>query len=314
MGDCISLYPIFDPGTSPGVVELHPYQLSYVDEDDKTCLLQLVPDEARKNLYFIDDPSNIWLHEDYGFQIERKISIINPSPLFGTGKNAIAAEDATIGIAFQWASKTSMRKLTKKIGVFSCSDRNIGFAISEKFDKCIFNGEVCFTIFLYLATPGNPNGGKRPFANLPGYSLGVIDSTVVQIDGNGSLLPVYYEDVSGAALWHLNCNIEDPAIDSFSNPDIVSIIINRKNSNYKFIDKKSEFYNPQMANEVMASAISLIIESVRASDPGFSKLNNSEHGSVADALRYFRDELNWDLSTPITVNKSIRVAFESKNQ
>lgn len=312
MSDIFSLYPRFNTDASADIFNILPYALSYVDEDGTTCPLELKSSGERGNHYFIEDPDGIWMHESYGFKVERKVCISDPSSLFGNGKNSVACLGATLGLAFQWSSKTSSRKYTKEIGSFTKDDKNTEFCISENFEKRSIRGELNFSIILYLKSPGIPRSGEGLFINQPGYLLGEIDSITIQIDGNGSILPVFYEDVKGAALWRVICNLDDPSSDDFSNPDTVSIIINRKNPNFKFIDKKSEFYNPQMANEVMSAAISMIIESWRAKDTSFETLNNPEIGSVASAIKYFKEKLNWNLNSPIEVNQSIREAFENK--
>jgi hypothetical protein len=313
MSDIISLYPIYNPEVTKEIFDLQPYKLDYIDEDGSIYPLSLKSDDLRGNLFYIDDPDNIWIHENYGFNISKELTIKDPSCLFGSHNNAIACTGSTLGIAFQWSSKTSSRKRTKKICSFKEDDKDIKLNISESFKKSELRGEVSFTILLYLESSGIPQEGEELFVNQAGHLLGELDSIGIQIDGNGSMLPVFYEDVRGGTLWRVNCNFADPSSDSFSNPETVSIIINRKNPNFKFIDKKNESYNQQMANEVMASAISMIVESLRATDVNFTTLNNPECGSVSDAIRYFRDVLSWDLSTPIAFNKSIREAFEKKN-
>ena len=313
MGDCISLYPMYNGDTSDGVFVLKPYKLSFLDEDGNKHNLRLQADYVRSYLFFVDDPDDVWIHENYGFLVDRKIHISDPSSLFGSGSNAVACHDATLGLAFQWSSKSSSRKATKKIGSFTAKDRALELDISEKFEKCALRGEVNFSVILYIEKPGIPTDDESLFINQAGYVLGEIEGITLQLDGNGSMLPVFYEDVRGGALWRVSCNFSDPSYDSFSNPDVVSITINRSNPNFKFIDKKNEAYNPQMANEVMASAITMIIESLRVYD-NFASLDNPESGSVSDAVRYFRDVLSWDMSTPIAVNNSIREAFEKKKQ
>lgn len=311
MSDYFSLYPIYNQVGSSDAFEISPYKLKYIDEEQVTCELELKSDGMRKDCYYVSDPDQIWNHDDYGFTIERKIIIKDPSSLFGEKSGAIACGDSTLGIAIRWSSKTTSRKSTKPIATFTKDDINKEIDITSQFGKCHFKGEVNFTIILYQQTAGNPQTGEELFINKPGYILGELDTITILFDGNGSILPVLYEDIRGAALWRVNCNIYNPSEESLS-PDIVSIYINRLNPNYKFLDKKSDVYNPQLANEVMAAAITMIIESVRAVDPNFNTLNNPESGSISDAIRYFRDVLSWDLSNPISVNQSIREAFENK--
>lgn len=311
MRDYFSLYPIYDPEESRDVFEICPYKLKYIDGDNATCALELKPDDIRKNFYYIDDPDQIWIHDDYGFIMERKIIIKDPSSLFGNKKGAVACDDSTLGIAFRWSSKSSSRKSTKKIATFTKDDINKEIDLTSKFEKCQFKGEVKFSVILYVESPGNPQAGEELFINQSGYILGELDTITIKFDGKGSILPVIIENVKRGPLWRVKCNITEPESDSFSE-DVVAIYLNSDNPNYKYINKKSDVFNQQMTNEVMAAAITMIIESVRTLDSNFSTLNNPENGSVSDAIRYFKEVLSWDLSSPISVNQSIREAFENK--
>ena len=313
MSDYISLYPIYNPEITESIFVIEPYLLKYTDEEKTTYPLELKFDDVRKDYCFVNDPNQIWNHDDYGFTLERKLKIKDPSSLFGKGSNAIACEDSKIGIAFRWASKTSSRKSTKKIASFGKNDLNKEIVIKSQFERCRFRGEVNFSIILFLETSGSPQPGEELFINQPGCILGALDSITVKFDGNGSVLPVLYEKVKGGALWRVKCNVYSPAEESFSD-DVVAIYINTENPNFKFIDKKNDQYNPQMANEVMASAITMIVESVRSVDPDFLTLRNPESGTVSDAIRYFRDVLSWKIDNPISVNQSIREAFENKKE
>lgn len=313
MSDYIQLYPVYDPKSTTEIFEIQPYSFEYTDENGKIFPLELCPEGVQKSLFFLEDEDGIWGHEEYGFGIKRRIMSKGPSLLFGSGKYAVAFSDATLGLALVCSSKSSSRKTIKKIGSFTKSDSKKEFVINETFKRCEFRGEVGFTIILYLESPGTETG-EELFINQQGFVIGELDSITILIDGNGSILPVYYEDVPRGPLWRVNCNWGDPFTDEFSNPDNVAITINRKNPNFKYIDKRDEAYNPHMANEVMASAITMIIETLRNDKVDFNSLDNAVNGSICDAVRYFRDVLAWDLKSPISVNKSIREAFENKKK
>jgi hypothetical protein len=172
MGDCISIYPMYEGDTSDGVFVLKQYKLSFLDEDGNKRSLRLQPDDVRNYLFFVDDPDDVWIHENYGFLVDSKIQVSDPSSLFGSGSNAVACHDATLGLAFQWSSKSSSRKATRKIGSFTSKDRNLDLDISEKFEKSTLRGEVNFSIILYIEKPGNPTDDETLFINQAGYVLG----------------------------------------------------------------------------------------------------------------------------------------------
>ena len=65
----------------------------------------------------------------------------------------------------------------------------------------------------------------------------------------------------------------------------------------------------------MAGAVSLIIEKVRLQSAYWDQIINNdglEEGSVGQAIFYFSDTLEWDLSTPEAVSLCARKYFEQR--
>ena len=82
--------------------------------------------------------------------------------------------------------------------------------------------------------------------------------------------------------------------------------------NYKFLNREDRNFNPQMFSEIMSSAICVIIETLRSDPGGFASLDNAQEGSVAQAVNYFQEKLDWDIKTPRLTSRSVRLFLEDK--
>ena len=111
--------------------------------------------------------------------------------------------------------------------------------------------------------------------------------------------------------WWVEYEMDDPASDVFS--DSVSINLNKANDSYRFIDRSSPDFNLQLFLEIISNSLIAVIETVRSQDESFQCLSNPEEGSVAQALLYFRDVLEWDFTSPLTLSSSVRSFFEKNS-
>lgn len=212
-----------------------------------------------------------------------------------------------------WTSSDSKQRGVIQIGSFGNTD-NILDAVAEKeFDVAQLRGEVDFSTVLYIAEAGIPEMDEMHLANTNGYVLGELENYVVKLDGNGSTFPVFEVSEPGQPLWYVKCDWIDPTADSFS--DCVSINLNTAHKNYRYINRNEKVFNPQLLSEIMTSAIAIIVEKVRLQPAFWDQImgNDSlEQGSVGQALYYFMETLEWDLSTPESVSLSVRKFFDQR--
>ena len=170
-----------------------------------------------------------------------------------------------------------------------------------------------FTTVMYIAEAGHPRDDEQHLANTNGYILGVLDNYAIKLDGSSSTFPVFEVSEPGQPLWYVKCDWLDPTADAFS--ESVSINLNTAHKNYAYIDRTQKQFDNQLLAEIMASAITLIIEKVRL-EPGYwdqiVQGNDLEQGSVGQAIYYFQDTLEWDLSTPDSVSLCARKFFDQR--
>lgn len=307
MSQVLSLFPTYEKDKSD-IFSLSDYSF-YYDKDDEEVELSYNSDESMSGEIVLEDETGYWTPDEYPLKFLKKIEVKNATLLYETDYK-IACSDATIGIGLVWSSPSSNQKGAFDIGEIENIDRRQVYKINKTFPPGSLRGEVIFSIILFIKKPGKPEKDEFIYANEPGCKIGEIENNVVRIDGNGSFFPMKEVDRPGEPLWFVECNWTDPSMDSFS--DSVSILLNRAHKSFRFIDRTDKDFQPQLLLEVLASAVGNMIETYRDYDKDFETIQDAQEGSVALAIRYFKDNLNWDISSPIHTSSSIRTFFEQK--
>lgn len=263
-------------------------------------------EEFEEGLFEINDPRGLWNPDEYPLTIYQRISIGNPSLLFGTG--GVACSNSVLTAAIVWTSSDSRQRGLIQLGNIQKNDTYCELNGEHTFEKGSLRGDITFQTCLFIKTPGTPFADEEMFANQSGMSLGDFNSIKdIVIDGNASVFPIFEVDMPGEPLWEVRCDWTDPIYDKFS--ESVSIFLNRSHPSYKFINSNDHAnYNPTLLNEIMASAITQIIMKLKENDELESCLNSSNEakGSIAEAAVYFVNTLEFDINDSISLSKSIR--------
>lgn len=287
------------------------FSFFYTDRDGEEYELVDEPAEATSSLYCIKDENGKWTQDDYNLCFRRKYCLRTFQCLFG--ETGIACKNAKLGLAIQWTSKDSRQRGVVRIGEFGIEDQILESEAEKCFSKAQLRGEVNFSTILYISKAGMPLDNEKHLANKNGYVLGELDSYTIKLDGTSSTFPIYERAEPGQPLWYVKCDWDDPTVDSFS--DCVSINLNTVHKNYPYIDRSQKSYNSQLLVEIMASAITLIVEKLRSESVFWEQItqgDNLEQGSVGQAIYYFQETLEWDLSSPEMVSLCARKFFDQR--
>lgn len=309
MAKNITLYPTLTKFRSKDIFNISLPLLKY---NRGGSIYDLTLNEPESSISSISDDNGYWNPNEYDLIFEWKVSYENSAWLYDVDnwEYACACRDAKIGIALSWYSSDSRRRNTIPIKNIENDYDSHSIICRESFKIGELRGEVGFSLILYLQEAGNPVDDELKFANIPGIILGEISAITLCLDGNGSFFTIYEEDKPGQPLWDVEYNIDDPAIDLFS--ECVSIRLNRAHKKFPLVKKDSGMFCQQLLTEIMANSMAIVIEMVRSHEKSdnFDCLSDFEEGSVAQALAYFKDKLLWDFSNPITVSHSARLYIE----
>ena len=312
MADQILLYP----SLSEDLLKRMRFQKSsvtffYTDKEGEEYRLRDEPLEAMSSINYIIDDEGVWDQNRYNFGLRRRYLLRSFQCLFG--ENGIACKNAVLGMAVIWTSSDSKQRGVIPVGTFTINDPWMEAVAEKVFDKAQLRGRVDFTTVLYISSSGTPDENEYHLANTNGYLLGELDSYALILDGKGSEFPVFEVYAPGQPLWYVQCDWIDPTQDSFS--ECVSINLNTAHKNYRYIDRKQSSYNSQLLSEIMAGALSVIIEHARLESAYWEQITNNdglEEGSVGKAIFYFSEALEWDLSSPESVSLCARKYFDKR--
>lgn len=285
----------------------------YTDQHGDEYELVDEPIDAMSSIYVIKDECGVWTQDDNNLCFRRKYCLRTFKCLFG--ENGIACDDATLGLGIQWTSPDSRQRGVIPVGTFRATDQILEVQAEKKFSKAQLRGEVSFTTVLYVAKAGIPKENELHLANTEGYILGELDSYTIKLDGSSSSFPIYEVSEPGQPLWYLKCDWYDPTTDLME--DCVSIIVNTAHKNYSYLDRESKNFDSQLLSEIMASAVTLLIEKVRLEPGNWEQVlrgESLETGSVGQAIYYFLKTLEWDLSSPESTSLSARKFFDQRIQ
>lgn len=312
MADNILLFPSLNKDLLSKIrFQKQKFSFFYTDKEGEEYELNDESSEMASSLYCIKDENGKWTQDDYNLCFRRKYCLRTFQCLFGA--SGIACKDAKIGLAIQWTSNDSRQRGVVRVGEFGYEDTILEVEAEKHYSKAQLRGEVNFSTILYISKSGHPTSEETHLANTNGYILGELDSYTIKLDGNSSTFPVYEVYDPGQPLWYVKLDWLDPTIDSFS--DCVSINLNTAHKNYPYIDRSQKSFNSQLLVEIMASAITLIVEKLRSERPYWEQIIQGDHleqGSVGQAIYYFQEALEWDLSSPETVSLNARKFFDQR--
>lgn len=315
MAGMISLYPeVTDELLNKIQFNSSDYEFFYVSNDEEFPL-RWDPIDGSLVMGRLVDERGIWVPDDYSIGLRCQYDCIASKNLFGV--SGVACSNAVIGVALMWTSSQSRQRGTIQIGELYNQLPPQELEFEHEFEKAQLRGSVEFSTILYIKTPAEENeilDGERILANKRGYILGEIGNKfILQLDGSGSMFPIYEENRPGEPLWRVKCEWDEVLYSSFN--ESVKIFFNKSNPAYKFIDKSSKKYNPYMLQEVMASALTTIIMEVKSDDNSWSEIEqgkDAQPGSLAEAISYFINTLGWRTDNIQALSLSIREFLEKR--
>ena len=304
MANSIKLFPTYEDYDFDNTIDLSkPYDFYYTVADEDRQLT------VSPGFGLLQDPKSQWDIEKNPICFSRSIQVIKPLVLY----QKLVPQHSKLALALAWYSPTSNQRGVFEIGDIPNSEDTIELNIEGQFKESTLRGRIQMTTILYIkesAPTLEVLPEEKKFANTEGYLLGELDSLTIIIDGNGSFFPIQSAPLGNKPLWDVVCSWVDPTQDDFC--DTVAIVINSDHPDSIFLNKKDKTnFNPLLLREVIASALGVIVETLRSQDQ-LPDPNDTElaEGSVAQVINYFQNKLNWDLSSPKEFSNSLRLFLE----
>lgn len=309
----ISFFPLLNSTLLNKIgYEASEYDLFYIYEEETRLLNSNSFEEKRSSSDFIKiiDEHGEWTPDKHELSYKKTITINNHRFLFGD--NGVACDDAILGVAIGWTSKTSNQRGMEIVGYFDFSEEYVNFEYEGIFLPGTIKGKITFEVVLFLAESGNPALNQSHLANKSGMILGSLDTVNVFIDGDGSMFPIVEVQEPSQPLWWVNCDWIDPTTDSFSEEN-VKICLNRSHASYRTMFSNNVMNSPLLL-EIVASSIAIILIKLKDGEYWQEILSKSnfEPGSIAQAAIYFIEVFDLEMDSPEKLALTLRNGLENK--
>lgn len=265
----------------------------FVANEQKEIIEKAFQNTNKKNIYELLDDNYEWNPKEQSLFLNIHISMSNLSDLFG--RLGFCYEDAFIGIGLVWKPQKSKIKRCQKIGEFSIKENNIDLEATN-IELSNLSSNVEFNLIMYISKPGIENG-QLFFANEEGMILYQKLLWSIIVEGHDSVFPIYeFEDKNGP-IWSYFCDVDYIGDDEFDMGHI-KININKLHPAYSLFHYKSPKYCEEYVNEILSSAIAMIIIDIRSTqDNNLIDFNEPcEKNSILYVFNYFKDKLGFKIN------------------
>ena len=313
MSELLNMYPVLNDSKIADMnYECQSLEFGYTDNYEEYPLS--LEDRSGLSQNFtakLFDPRCAWSSDTCNLIIKKRSSFGDVSMLFG--QDGIAPKNASLGIALSWISTGSEHRGIIPFGEIKADDDLLTYELDYTFKNGLIKGSIILQTVIYLMKAGNRSKNEIHLANQTGTVLGILDQCEIYIDGSGSIFPISTVNEPGKPLWYVYYESMDPLQDKFEEEN-VEIRINIAHHNYEQLKIDTSLKESPLFLEIISSALMIIIYATKdcldtewenvISGQGF------ERGSIAEAIYYFVNKHQWDVSNPVALSKSIHLFFD----
>lgn len=312
MSKVLTLYPMVDDNLRNKLIcEFGDFEFSYNNPHYKELKTQLLEVSKETALLKFEDPDYTWDPEAHNLKVKRFSKISNPNFLFG--EKGVVPNDSELAIGLIWSSKAVNIRGAKFLKTFTVdSERPLTFDIDIDFLKGTLKQELLLEVVIYVYKAGIVEPNEIHLCNIPGNIVGRLENTKIILEGNGSVFPIVEVEEATMPLWWVVCSWTDIQEDKFDVENI-KICINRAHNNFDQVYTGKKIGNSPLFLEILGSALQTIIEKAKES-PAWINVKSGDGlvpGSIGEAINYFINSFNWDISSPEKLSRSIRLYLEA---
>lgn len=310
----LTLFPILSEElhTKVGFQALH-YTFSYHNDGSEYQLTsEILDSQVRADSLKVFDDKGLWTTAEHDLCLKRTFVLNNAFFLFG--ENGVAPQDSKIGLAVIWTSKSSNQRGTFLIDEFQFEPgKSLEFTVNGSFASGILKTSIKLQTIIYVKKAGTKKPNETHLANTAGTVLGVLDETLVILDGNGSVFPIVEVKEPSRSLWWVECDWVDPLYEKFEEEN-VKICLNKSHPHYSFLNLEDGDMKSPLLTEIIANAIQIMIYKAKEGLYWDEIINGKdfEPGSIAEAIYYFINTFSLDVYSPENLAVSIRNDFDNR--
>ena len=304
----IDLYPKYTRNAQDQMVDIGHFTWSYT-RDNIVRKLEVNDGVVSDQ----DGLGDFWNANDYEIRFSGSMIFKMPSAFFPNGEFGLAHSNAKIGVAIVWSSPTSFQRGVFPVGIIDNQNTPKSISFECVLSEGAFRDFINLETILYIKeSDKNPSEEELEYANEPGFVIATLDIKTLVIDGNGSSFPnVKVKKGRDAPLWSIKCTWADPMSDLFE--DSVLLEINTDSPYADYLDQDNDKFDQSLLREIIASSYTLIVEKLRSEGVSVDNLGDEpEYGSVCMVVKYLKDTLKCDFSSPIETSESLRCKVENE--
>lgn len=273
----------------------------YYENSDNELNYIEYPEEGLSE-FRLNEFDTSWSPDFHNLGIEQQYVIKNASFLFGEA--GVTHPTNELGLAAHIYSRSSRYQETVHVADIKNSQNPQIFVFKKEFDKKSIRGTINFEVFIYL---------KKHFQSLPfqtkleGVNLNIenLEAFSILVDGDGSVFPIEEVEEVGGPLWKVDFNWTDIETDSFSSSN-VKLLLNRAHPIYNYLYNEKHNVNKYLMNEIILSAMVLIIQKAILIDKeSISEDNDYSPGSIAQVLLYWITTFEVRLDSLESISESL---------
>lgn len=317
-GNYISVFPtLTDKLVEKCGIDQESYSFTFSYYRDPENPKVVLEKETTNNLFLsLIDKSATWSVDTHNLIIDGSYRINNPSALFGA--EGIAPSDSEIELNLRWGSAENKKRGIAPIGIIKNNTEAVVLPIHLVFPTNTIRGQIKLSFEYTVHKSVELQDIEKHLANKKGMIIGEQQLCILDIDTKDNSFPIDYINEPGEPLWKLrmqDVNYREKPFDA----NYVLIQLNKAHPKFSCIDvvNRKRDFEPAMLNEVLSSAVSLMIEFIR-SNQGMNLediLNEDQSswtpGCIAEAIYNFQQEpLLFEYKNPVTTANSIRKYFD----
>lgn len=285
----------------------------FYKKDGNISQLNMEKTNEENNEYFISSTDDTFNLVNDNIFIHGCVSFENVKSLFGMDSigNAIALDDTVIGVSINAYSLVSKNNFSFPIGEIIAKDDAANISYDIEFPTGALADKLFILVNLYVK---EVNTKSNIFASIEGTILGTINTTIINLEGNGSIFPVKVVSSNSEPLWFVDLNYDD-LNDPFGQ-NRICLNINSAHVDFDKIGSQDITRdNNAMWKEIFASFFSQIFLGLSQNDKNDIFDNGSfDEGSIGLFLKYILESFDIDksmLDNPVLLNKKILIGLDS---
>lgn len=228
------------------------------------------------------------------------------------GPEGVAPYHSKLGLAVECVCQKSKFRKVFKIGTFN-NVNDISIDTQFTIPKNTVNGQLEMNVIVYLDEKATKKDYEESYLNNEeGIVLGYLDKKKILYEGQGALFPIFATASESPKLWDISIDYDDPSVDKLT--DTVKLVINKSHKDYCLIDQSSSKYCKRIIDEIMATALTVLVgKLIEDNLLGVNLKNEFENGTILSFIKFLKTKKGLNVDNIVSFSSSVREFLEKED-